>query len=145
MRLLQIVKNSKIQTLLVLIILFSFSGDTAISDVIPDIYVEGERNFVASTLCKAIDLGMVLMTPLFAFMFSVLGLKAYQGELKWSVFFTFATGIAIFKAAGPILEFVIPDVGLKFGCKCATTLQIRDANGKISKYDTGLNEDCTEK
>ena len=117
MRLLQIVKNSKFYTLLFFIILFTFSGDTAVSDVIPDIYVEGERNFVASTLCDAINFGMVIMTPLFAFMFSVLGLKAYQGELKWSVFLTFAIGIVVFKAAGPILEFIIPDLGLKFGCK----------------------------
>ena len=85
------------------------------------------------------------MTPLFAFMFSVLGLKAYQGELKWSVFLTFAIGIVVFKAAGPILEFIIPDLGLKFGCKCATTLQIRNADGKIHEYETGLNEDCTER
>ena len=109
-----------------------------------DIYTVSENNGLATAICKAIDISTQLMVPLFAIMFSVLGLKAYQGKLEWSLFVTFAVGIAAFKSAGAIMEFFMPDMGLQYGCKCATSRYIRDSQGIVKEFSTGLNEDCTQ-
>ena len=109
-----------------------------------DIYTVSENNGIADAICRAIDIATQLMVPLFAIMFSVVGLKAYQGKLEWSMFVTFAIAIAAFKGAGTILEFFLPDMGLQYGCKCATVRYIRDTNGLVKRYSTGLTEDCKD-
>ena len=109
-----------------------------------DIYREAESNGLATAICKAIDIATQLMVPLFAIMFSVLGLRAFQGKMELSVFFTFAIGIAAFKGAGSILEFLLPDMGLQYGCNCAVVRYIRNSDGVVNKMETGLNEDCSD-
>ena len=109
-----------------------------------DIYREAESNGLATAICKAIDIATQLMVPLFAIMFSILGLRAFQGKMELSVFFTFAIGIAAFKGAGSILEFLLPDMGLQYGCNCAVVRYIRNSDGVVNKMETGLNEDCSD-
>ena len=128
---------------------FSIIGDFALADddeilVAEDIYRLAENNGIAHSICKAIEIGTILMVPLFAIMFSILGLAAYQGNIKWSTFVTFALGIAAFKAAGTIAEWFMPEMGLRYGCKCAIERKIRDADGVVKRYATGLNYDCSE-
>ena len=109
-----------------------------------DIYIIAETNGIAAAICKAIEIGQILMVPLFAIMFSILGLRAFQGDLKWTSLVTFALGIAAFKAAGSIAEWFMPNMGLQYGCKCAIERDIKDIDGKIQTLPTGLNYDCTE-
>jgi hypothetical protein len=109
-----------------------------------DIYTEAENNGLATAICKAIDIATQLMVPLFAIMFSILGLRAFQGKMELSVFFTFAIGIAAFKGAGAILEFFLPDMGLQYGCNCAVVRYVRNSNGVVQKMATGLDEDCND-
>lgn len=109
-----------------------------------DIYRLAEDNGIAQSICRAIDIGTILMIPMFAIMFSILGLSAYQGNVKWSTFATFALGIAAFKAAGTVAEFFMPEMGLQYGCKCAIERKIRNVDGVVERYATGLNYDCSE-
>lgn len=111
---------------------------------IPEIYVLSENNFIATAICDAIDAGMVLMVPLFAIAFTVIGYSAFNGQLNLKVFVTFGISIAIFKGSGTLLNIFIPHVGLNFGCKCATHKYIRDVNGVVNKMPTGLDEGCNE-
>ena len=122
------------------------STDTTSSVAIysDDIYREAESNGLATAICKAIDIATQLMVPLFAIMFSVFGLRAFQGKIELSVFFTFAIGIAAFKGAGSILEFFLPDMGLQYGCNCAVVRYVRNSDGIVNKMATGLNEDCSD-
>ena len=108
------------------------------------VYIHAENNIIASSICKAIDMGITLMIPLFAIMFCIIGLQIFQGQVKWTVFLTFFVGIAAFKGAGTILEFFIPNMGLEFGCKCATYRYLRDADGTIKAFPTGLDEKCRD-
>ena len=117
------------------------SGDVKYAD---DIYRLAEDNGIAQSICRAIDIGTILMIPMFAIMFSILGLSAYQGNVKWSTFVTFALGIAAFKAAGTIAEWFMPEMGLQYGCKCAIERKIRNVDGVVERYATGLNYDCSE-
>ena len=123
-----------------------FSNYAAAEDIqkTEDIYIIAETNGIATAICKAIEIGQILMVPLFAIMFSILGLRAFQGDLKWTSLVTFALGIAAFKAAGSIAEWFMPNMGLQYGCKCAVERDIRDVNGEIKTIATGLNYDCTE-
>ena len=126
--------------------LIFFNQNIAIADVVdsvPDIYVIAENNGIATAICKAIDMSTILMVPLFAIMFSILGLSAFQGNVKWSVFFSFGIGMAAFKGAASIAEYFMPNMGLSFGCKCAITRDIRDVNGVVKTLPTGLNYDCS--
>ena len=134
----------RISFLFCLFIFIPFQSVFSAQIVADDIYKISESNGIATAICKAIDIGTTLMVPLFAIMFTILGFGAYQGNLKWSVFVTFTLGMAAFKAAGTIAELFMPDMGLRYGCKCAIEKQIRDVNGKITRYATGLNYDCTE-
>ncbi len=109
-----------------------------------DVYKHAENNIIASSICKAIDMGITLMIPLFAIMFCIIGLQIFQGNAKWTIFLTFFVGIAAFKGAGTILEFFMPHLGLEFGCKCATYRYVRDAEGIITAQATGLDEKCRD-
>lgn len=117
-----------------------FSADVALDDI----YRFSETNGIAESICKAIDMSTVLMVPLFAIMFTILGFGAYQGNVKWSSFVTFALGIAAFKGAGSIAEWFMPQMGLQYGCKCAIEKHVRDQNGVVKRYATGLNYDCSD-
>lgn len=109
-----------------------------------DVYKHAENNIIASSICKAIDMGITLMIPLFAIMFCIIGLQIFQGQVKWTIFLTFFVGMAAFKGAGSILEFFMPHLGLEFGCKCATYRYVRDAEGIIRAQATGLDEKCRD-
>ena len=109
-----------------------------------DVYKHAENNIIASSICKAIDMGITLMIPLFAIMFCITGLQIFEGKVKWTVFLTFFVGIAAFKGAGSILEFFMPHLGLEFGCKCATYRYVRDEEGIITAQATGLDEKCRD-
>ena len=109
-----------------------------------DVYKHAENNIIASSICKAIDMGITLMIPLFAIMFCIIGLQIFQGQVKWTIFLTFFVGMAAFKGAGSILEFFMPHLGLEFGCKCATYRYVRDAEGIIKAQATGLDEKCRD-
>ncbi len=129
------------------LLFFFFFADQSFAEVVEttsEIYRVAETNGIAVAICKAIDMGTVLMVPLFATMFVILGYGAFQGQLKWSVFVTFGIGMAAFKGAENILEFFMPNMGLKNGCKCAIQRSIRDKNGVVKTLPTGLNYDCTE-
>ena len=134
------------QKILVLFFLVFFSNYASAEDIqtTEDIYIVAETNGIATAICKAIEIGQILMVPLFAIMFSILGLRAFQGDLKWTSLVTFALGIAAFKAAGSIAEWFMPNMGLQYGCRCAVERDIRDVNGEIKTLATGLNYDCTE-
>lgn len=118
------------------------SGGTVASTF--DVYKHAENNVIASSICKAIDMGITLMVPLFAIMFCIIGLQIFQGQVKWTIFLTFFVGMAAFKGAGSILEFFMPHLGLEFGCKCATYRYVRDAEGIITAQATGLDEKCRD-
>lgn len=109
-----------------------------------DVYKHAENNVIASSICKAIDMGITLMIPLFAIMFCIIGLQIFQGQVKWTIFLTFFVGMAAFKGAGSILEFFMPHLGLEFGCKCATYRYVRDSEGVITAQATGLDERCRD-
>lgn len=109
-----------------------------------DVYKHAENNIIASSICKAIDMGITLMIPLFAIMFCIIGLQIFQGQVKWTIFLTFFVGMAAFKGAGSILEFFMPHLGLEFGCKCATYRYVRDSEGNINALATGLDERCRD-
>ena len=109
-----------------------------------DVYKHAENNIIASSICKAIDMGITLMIPLFAIMFCIIGLQIFQGQVKWTIFLTFFVGMAAFKGAGSILEFFMPHLGLEFGCKCATYRYVRDSEGVITAQATGLDERCRD-
>lgn len=128
------------------ILFFCFPVEQSFSvvETTEDIYRVAETNGIATAICKAIDMGMVLMIPLFGTMTVILGYNCFQGNLKWSVFFTFGIGVAGFKGAENILNFIMPNMGLKSGCRCAIQRDIRDENGIIKTLPTGLNYDCTE-
>ena len=83
------------------------------------------------------------MIPMFAIMFVIIGFSFFQGEVKWSIFVTYGLGIAAMNAASTVAEFFMPEMGLQYGCKCAIERKIRDENGKITRYATNLNYDCT--
>ena len=136
--------NNKV--LLVSLLLFAFIPVFAFGEIkyADDIYKIAETNGIAVSICKAIEIGTILMVPLFAIMFTMLGFSAYQGKLQWTSFVTFAIGIAAFKGAGNIAEFFMPQMGLQYGCKCAIEKQIRDENGVITRVATGVNYDCTD-
>ena len=147
-------KRSKVgfcfSLLIIFLISFCFIGESVSANgsntikYTEDIYKIAETNGIAHSICQAIEIGKILMIPMFAIMFSILGLSAYQGKVKWSTFVTFALGMAAFKAAGPISEFFMPGMGLQYGCKCAIEREIRDVNGNVTRYATGLNYDCSE-
>ena len=129
-------------------LVFFFSlPDVAVADVIETvdtIYQQAENNGIAEAICKAIDIGKIFMVPLFAIMFCIYGFRAFQGDgAKWSTFITFAIGMAAFNSAGTFLEWFMPKMGLNYGCKCAIERDIRDTNGVIKTYPTGLNYDCS--
>lgn len=133
--------------LLSIVCSFFFHTSVSVADGIlyaDNIYTIAENNGIAKAICDAIEIGKILMIPLFAIMFSILGLSAYQGKVKWTTFATFAIGIAAFKAAGTIAEFFMPAMGLQYGCKCAIERQIRDEDGVVKRYATNLNYDCSE-
>ena len=109
-----------------------------------DIYKIAETNGIATAICKAIQMSTVLMVPLFAVMFTILGFKSFQGEMKWGSIATFVIGIAAFKGAGNILEMFLPNMGLQYGCDCAIERSVRDINGQVKRYATGVNKDCSE-
>lgn len=134
----------RIQKIIVNFLIF-FIFCTFNSNSIEDIYVLSENNFIADAICKAIDTGIVLMIPLFAIAFVVIGYQAFNGKADIKIFFTFVVGVAIFKGSGTILNYFVPHASFSFGCKCATYKYIRDTDGTVSKISTGLNEDCTEK
>ncbi len=133
-------KIKTIINLFALFILLFFPFFTIYS--IEDIYVLSENNFVADSICKAIDTGIFLMIPLFAIAFVVIGYQAFNGKADIKIFFTFIVGIAIFKGSGTILNYFVPHASLSFGCKCATYKYIRDTSGITKKVSTGLTEDC---
>ena len=108
-----------------------------------EIYKIAENNGIAASLCKAIDMGIVIMVPLLAIMFTIIGFGALQGKITWSVFFTFIIGTAAFRGAAGILEWFMPNMGLRNGCKCAVERSIRDVDGEIKTLPTGLNLDCS--
>ena len=120
------------------------ASPAAVSSSVFDVYRHAENNVIASSICKAIDMGITLMIPLFAIMFCVIGLQIFQGQVKWTIFLTFFVGIAAFKGAGSILEFFMPNMGLEFGCKCATYRYVRDQHGVITAQGTGLDERCRD-
>ena len=122
--------------------LHSIQANAAFDDTV---YIHAENNVIASSICKAINMGITLMIPLFAIMFCIIGLQIFQGQIKWTVFLTFFVGIAAFKGAGTILEFFMPNMGLEFGCKCATYRYLRDTDGTIKMFDTGLDEKCRDR
>ncbi len=132
-------------------IIFCFLVDNlALSDEIDDnikkaaeMYQIAETNGIAHSICRAIEIGKILMVPLFGIMFSIIGLHFYQGNVKWSIFITFVLGIGAMNGAGTIAEFFMPGMGLQYGCKCAIERKIRDENGEIKRYATNLNYDCT--
>ena len=131
---------------IIFFIIFLFSPLLSFGEIryTDDIYTIAETNGIAESICKAIEIGTVLMVPLFAIMFTILGFAAYQGKVQWTSFVTFAIGIAAFKGAGSIAEFFMPQMGLQYGCKCAIEKQVRDENGVITRMATGLNYDCSE-
>lgn len=136
-------KKIKIKTIISLFILFVLSLSSFFNIYsIEDIYVLSENNFVADSICKAIDTGIFLMIPLFAIAFVVIGYQAFNGKADIKIFFTFIVGIAIFKGSGTILNYFVPHASLSFGCKCATYKYIRDTSGVTKKVSTGLTEDC---
>ena len=143
--------NQKISFFLTLIclsvIFFNFNVVAFAKQGVPyadDIYTIAEDNGIAKAICDAIEIGKILMIPLFAIMFSIMGLSAYQGKVKWTTFVTFALGMAAFKAAGSVAEFFMPAMGLQYGCKCAIERQIRDEDGNVKRYATNLNYDCSQ-
>jgi hypothetical protein len=115
------------------------------------IYRDAENNAIADGICRAIKFMNMIIIPVSAIMFSVIGISAFQGNLKWSIFVTFAIGIGAFKAAGTILELFVPGVGLHFNCSCATykrmRILIQKKNSTVQEWKivdvkTGLDEDC---
>ena len=126
----------------------SFAGDEIEEKVLEvatdDIYKLAETNGIANAICKAISMSTVLMVPLFAVMFTILGFKSFQGDMKWGAIATFVIGIAAFKGAGNILEMFLPNMGLQYGCDCAIERSVRDINGEVKRYATGVNRDCSE-
>ena len=120
------------------------SRDAFCVEVTPEISQIAEDNGIAQSICHAIDIGIVLMTPMFAIMFTIIGFSVYQGKIKWSVFVTFAVGMAAFKGAPDIANFFIPGKGLRFGCKCAIATYVRDENGHTRLLPTNLNLDCSK-
>ena len=125
---------------------FLISESIAFSEDIltDDIYIFAETNGIAVAICKAIDMGTYLMTPLFAIMFTIIGYGSFQGNLKWSVFVTFTLGIAAFKGAGSIAVLFMPGMGLEYGCNCAIEREIKNEKGEFVRRPTGLNLDCSE-
>lgn len=131
----------------VLFLCHSIMAHASASGAVPyvfDVYKFAENNVIASSICKAIDMGLTLMIPLFAIMFCVIGLQIFQGQVKWTIFLTFFVGMAAFKGAGTILNFFMPNLGLEFGCKCATYRYVRDTEGNINALATGLDERCRD-
>lgn len=131
----------------VLFLCYSMQANASAAGTTPfifDVYKHAENNIIASSICKAIDMGMTLMIPLFAIMFCIIGLQIFQGQVKWTIFLTFFVGMAAFKGAGSILEFFMPHLGLEFGCKCATYRYVRNAEGIITAQATGLDEKCRD-
>ncbi|GEM_PF-7105854 len=133
--------------LLSFLFLYFFPSIIVSADVVETvdtIYQQAENNGIAEAICKAIDIGKIFMVPLFAIMFCIYGFRAFQGDgAKWSTFITFAIGMAAFNSAGTFLEWFMPKMGLNYGCKCAIERDIRDTNGVIKTYPTGLNYDCS--
>ena len=120
------------------------SSNSGVIETVDTIYQQAENNGIADAICKAIDIGKMFMVPLFAIMFCIYGFRAFQGDgAKWSTFITFAIGMAAFNSAGTFLEWFMPKMGLDYGCKCAIERDIRDTNGAIKTYPTGLNYDCS--
>ena len=120
----------------------SFSSNLCFATDINQMYILSEDNFIADTICSAIDMGIFLMVPLFAIAFTVIGYQAFNGKCDVKIFFTFIVGVAIFKGSGAILNLMVPHSSLAFGCKCATYKWIPDENGVVQKVSTGLTEEC---
>ena len=100
----------------VLFLCYQMQAYAAFDDTV---YIHAENNIIASSICKAIDMGITLMIPLFAIMFCIIGLQIFQGQVKWTVFLTFFF-------------------------KCATYRYLRDADGTIKAFPTGLDEKCRD-
>ena len=108
-----------------------------------EIYQIAETNGIAHSICRAIAIGRILMFPMFGIMFVIIGFSFFQGTAKWSIFVTFAIGMAAMNSAPQLAEIFLPGAGLKYGCKCAIEKEIRDESGKITRYATNLNYDCS--
>jgi hypothetical protein len=114
-----------------------------IAEVADPIYAQSEANGIADGLCRAIKFINMMVVPIAAVMFTVLGFTALQGKLTWTILVTFAIGLIGMRSFGTILEFMMPKIGLQFGCDCATYKLIKDINGVQRSVSTGLNKDCT--
>ncbi len=119
------------------------ADDEQIIKTVPEIYQIAETNGIAHSICRAIAIGRILMFPMFGIMFVIIGFSFFQGTAKWSIFVTFAIGMAAMNSAPQLAEIFMPGAGLKYGCKCAIEKEIRDENGKITRYATNLNYDCS--
>lgn len=141
-RILKLLNQKVVIKCLFSVLLFSCCSCFSFASDINQMYILSEDNFIADTICNAIDMGIFLMVPLFAIAFTVIGYQAFNGKCDIKIFFTFIVGVAIFKGSGAILNLMIPHSSLAFGCKCATYKWIPDENGVVQKVSTGLTEEC---
>lgn len=104
-----------------------------------------EKNEVADMLCKYIDSINVLLIPTGAIMLGVMGLGALNGKFSWTSFAIFGMCLIAARTSGVILDFFVPGVGLKYGCKCKPYhIESYDSDGNPVLKFLNLDENCNE-
>ena len=144
-----------IYKVLIFFIIFLFTDNHILfaSIELPDMYRFAETNMIATALCSTVKFMSMIIVPISAIMFTVIGFNAFQGKLNWGVFVTFAIGIGTFRSAGVILDMFIPGIGLQYGCDCAVSVIVRKIGESDSQsfgiqnsdVSTGIDSSCCDK
>lgn len=105
-----------------------------------------EDNEIAGTLCKAIEIINFFVIPTGVIILTTLGVGALNGKFKWQAFAFFAAGIGLFRSAEVLIDFAMPGIGMKYGCRCKEfhIVGYDNENKPIIEY-LNLKPDCTKK
>lgn len=124
-------------------ILLSFLSICVLGAVKPEVF---ESNEIAGSLCRTIEIAKFILIPVSAITLTVMGIGALDGKVSWKAFFMFAIAIGAFRSVEYFLDFALPNVGMRYGCKCKEfhILGYDNQNRPIIQY-LDLNPDCTPK
>ena len=105
-----------------------------------------EDNEIAATLCRGIEIIHFFTIPTGVIILTTLGVGALNGKFKWQSFVFFAAGIGLFKSSEILIDFAMPGIGMKYGCRCKEfhIAGYDNSNKPIIEY-LNLKPDCTKK